>query len=114
MKKYQIILSEHSLRKLVDELGEVTDFTEVIPDYQTRVYFEKVHAFMLDSIKGKLVDVVGSFTKKRLFESHVTALKLKLNELEVRALYYELQDSKEVILQLQSIIMDEKVKLLNG
>jgi len=114
MKKYEITLNEDSLKALTHELQLTTDYYDVIPDEETRQYFEYVHKFILESVGRKLIDAYGSFYKKRMFEKHVTSLQLKLNELEVRALYYEIQDSKEVILQLQSIIMDEKVKLLNG
>jgi len=114
MKKYEITLNEESLKALTHELQLTTDYYDVIIDEETRQYFEYVHKFVLESVGRKLIDAYGSFTKKRLFEKHVNAFKLKLNELEVRALYYELQDSKEVILQLQSIIMEEKVKLLSN
>lgn len=112
MKKYEITLNEVSVQALINELQLTTEYDEVIAHEETRQYFEYVHRCILSSVQKKLIDAYASFAKKRLFESYTSVIKLKLTALEVRALYYELQDNKEVMVLLQSIVLREKVKLL--
>jgi hypothetical protein len=95
--------------EVVKELQTLSSYGEVINDAMTEVYFVEMHGFFVQSAKKK----IGGALAFAMMQSSADGVYFELNQLEVSALHYELEKA-EFLKELQSIVIKEKVKLLNN